>query len=301
MLCDRAKGQPMTEKLKKCFVIAPIGADGSETRTVSDTVLEGFIVPALDAVGGFAKPQRADHINAPGDIPKQIVERIANDDLVIADLTDRNANVFYELAIRHTLGKPFVQLIHKSQEIPFDVGQQRTIKYDHTDLLGSKKVIERIRSAVTECMAPGFKPETPLGYSATLEILNKGDAESQSLKLILEKLDQVLAKLPAPLSPELQALQQMRAVMPQPQPSFGLDAQAAFNLGRWAAGAPRGDLMKLETIVATLNAALGPEKAAEFLKHAATALNKKDGAPGGGSTRKSSLAFAAKVKLPTKR
>ncbi|KYK33270.1 MAG: hypothetical protein AYK19_14080 [Theionarchaea archaeon DG-70-1] len=62
------------------------------------------------------------------------------DDLVIADLTEKNPNVFYELAIRHAVRKPVVQIIKHDEKIPFDVVTQRTIHYD-TDLKSGTKCI----------------------------------------------------------------------------------------------------------------------------------------------------------------
>jgi hypothetical protein len=50
--------------------------------------------------------------------------------LVVADLTDGNANVSYELALRHVVGKPVVQMVAKGQQIPFDVMDTRTISFD---------------------------------------------------------------------------------------------------------------------------------------------------------------------------
>ena len=56
---------------------------------------------------------RADKIAESGIINSQIIQRIVEDELLIADLTDMNANVFYELAIRHSIRKPFVQIMQK--------------------------------------------------------------------------------------------------------------------------------------------------------------------------------------------
>jgi hypothetical protein len=50
--------------------------------------------------------------------------------MVIADLTGWNPNVFYELALRHVVRKPIVQLIQYGERIPFDVAQNRTIEVD---------------------------------------------------------------------------------------------------------------------------------------------------------------------------
>ena len=94
---------------------------------------------------GF-KAIRADHISKPGMITNQIVDHILNDQLVIADLTGHNANVFYELAVRHVIQKPIIQFIQKGERIPFDVSSQRTIEIDHKDLDSvdeAKKELER--------------------------------------------------------------------------------------------------------------------------------------------------------------
>ena len=90
----------MTEK-KKCFVITPIGEDGSETRRRADQILRHVIAPAAEACG--FETVRADQIAEPGLITTQIIQHIIDDPLVIADLTGSNPNVFYELAVRHAI------------------------------------------------------------------------------------------------------------------------------------------------------------------------------------------------------
>jgi hypothetical protein len=93
---------------------------------------------------------RADEIDKPGIITSQVIQHVVNDALVIADLTERNPNVFYELAIRHALRKPLVQLIKKGEAIPFDVAGTRTIYVDHRDLdsveTARNEIIEQIKT-----------------------------------------------------------------------------------------------------------------------------------------------------------
>jgi hypothetical protein len=176
------------ETKKKCFVIAPIGDEASDVREHSDTVLECLINPVLEPLG-FEKAQRADHLGEPGIITRQIVERIAKDELVIADLSGHNPNVFYELAIRHASGLPFIQMIKKGEKIPFDVGQQRTISFDPKNLRDAERVKVELKKQVEACVKDGFKMETPLGYAFDFQNLKSGDAVQRSLSLVLEKLD----------------------------------------------------------------------------------------------------------------
>jgi hypothetical protein len=113
-----------TANSKSCFVIAPIGEANSSTRKQSDQVLRHVIRPAVEPT---YRAVRADEIAEPGMITSQIMQRVIEDDLVIADLTDLNPNVLYELAVRHAILKPFVQIMANGQTIPFDVSGIRTV------------------------------------------------------------------------------------------------------------------------------------------------------------------------------
>ena len=77
-----------------CFFIAPIGAEGSETRKRSDTVLKHIVGPVARELGFEAL--RADHISEPGLITHQVIQHLVADPIVVADLTEHNANVFYD-------------------------------------------------------------------------------------------------------------------------------------------------------------------------------------------------------------
>jgi hypothetical protein len=118
----------MSEKKKTCFVISPIGKPGSDIRFRSDIVLNSIIKPTAEGLGYTV--ERSDKIPNPGRITHQIIERIIENDLIIADLSFGNPNVFYELAVRHMTKKPFVQLIELSHPFPFDVRETRTIQME---------------------------------------------------------------------------------------------------------------------------------------------------------------------------
>lgn len=119
----------MASEQKSCFVIAPIGEEGSEVRLRSDWVLDSIIRPAVEPLG--YRPIRGDQISEPGDVMRQVVERVVNDPLVVADLSDSNPNVFYELALRHATGKWPILLIEKGQTVPFDLYGERRIEFDY--------------------------------------------------------------------------------------------------------------------------------------------------------------------------
>lgn len=133
------------KRVRICFVICPIGAAGSDDRKRSDKLLKHIIAPVCKATG--YKVERADKMPNPGIITNQIVEHLLDADLVVADLTGKNPNVFYELGVRHVTGKPFVQLIHEKADVPFDIANVRTITYS-LDVDGIKPTAEELRSAI---------------------------------------------------------------------------------------------------------------------------------------------------------
>lgn len=130
-----------------CFYITPIGEADSLERKHSDLFLGSIIEPALATFK--LKVIRADAIDKPGMITRQIIEYILRSKLVIADLSFHNPNVFYELALRHAAGLPIVQIVRKADKIPFDVNQMRTIVIDDSDIYTLVPKIETYRSEVS--------------------------------------------------------------------------------------------------------------------------------------------------------
>jgi hypothetical protein len=182
---------------KECFVISPIGEEDSETRKRSDQVLRHIIRPAVEECG--YKAIRADEIDKPGIITSQVIQHVVGDPLVVADLSETNPNVFYELAIRHAIKKPLVQIIQKGERIPFDVAGTRTIHFDHKDLdsvdEAKKGIVEQIKSLEK-------KPEdieTPISLSLDLQVLRQSeDPEDRSLAEIVASINSmrsIVAKL----------------------------------------------------------------------------------------------------------
>ena len=94
-----------------CFVIGPIGDPGSEIRRDADWLLKGIIKPVVAEYFPEYYVERADEISEPGSISSQVITRLLDAPLVIADMSRHNANAFYELAIRHMVGLPTVHMI----------------------------------------------------------------------------------------------------------------------------------------------------------------------------------------------
>jgi hypothetical protein len=181
-----------TSNEKICFVIAPIGSEGSETRKRSDAVLKHIFREALHPRG--YKLIRADEISQPGSITVQVIEKVLNADLVIADLTDHNPNVFYELAVRHAAQKPLLHVIQAGQSIPFDVSDFRTIPIE-LDLDGAAKARAAINAQVEE-IEKGLIAVTPITLAGILLELGKSsDSRDTEEKLILRQVIEGLGEI----------------------------------------------------------------------------------------------------------
>ncbi|MDE1943590.1 MAG: hypothetical protein KGI47_10680 [Betaproteobacteria bacterium] len=183
----------MQEK-KNCFVIAPIGEPDSETRKRSDQVLKHVIRPAVTCCGYHAI--RADEIDKPGIITSQVIQHIVNDPLVVADLTEKNPNVFYELALRHALRKPLVQIIRKGDAIPFDVAGTRTIYVDHKDLDSVESAKNEIIEQIKALERDSSDIETPISVSLDLQLLRQSEKpEERSLADLVASMVELRASL----------------------------------------------------------------------------------------------------------
>ena len=130
-----------------CFYVAPIGDDDSEPRKHSNLFMESLVEPAIKDLG--LTVVRADQIAEPGMITGNVLQHLKHSRLVIADLSLLNPNVFYEMALRHAVRLPIVQIIRKADRLPFDVNQVNTIVIDDTDIYSLIPQLETYKSQIT--------------------------------------------------------------------------------------------------------------------------------------------------------
>src|SRR5258708_184860 len=96
---------------KICFLIGPIGGEGNEQRGHADWLYEGIIQPVFKEHFCEWELSRADKISVLGMVTSQVINPLHDAELVIADLSFHNPNAFYELAIRHKVGRPIIHMI----------------------------------------------------------------------------------------------------------------------------------------------------------------------------------------------
>lgn len=159
------------------FIVRPFGSkDGIDFEKVQDDL----IAPAmerLDLLGGTTAP-----IARAGNIRADMFELLAKSDLVIADISIHNANVFYELGARHALREKRTFLIRsRSDEVPFDLRTDRYLEYDKEAPSASvEALVEGLRQTIEKPatdspifqLVPKLKPQdwtrlvaVPQGFS----------------------------------------------------------------------------------------------------------------------------------------
>ena len=180
------------KQAKKCFIITPIGDSGSDVFRKVKGVIDSVIKPVLQDYD-FVDIKPAYEIMETGMISNQIIERIVNDDLVVANLTGSNPNVMYELAIRHAVAKPIIHICERGTKLPFDIKDNRTAFYTN-DMYGVQELRKEFEEYVTSLDYSINYKDNPIynGLAMTNRIIdmdkNGKSTEAELLQKIWDKL-----------------------------------------------------------------------------------------------------------------
>jgi tetratricopeptide (TPR) repeat protein len=172
--------------MKTCFVISPIGQDGSEIRQAADDLFDLIIEPALEKFD--FNVVRGDKIFNTNAITEDIINLVQNSELCIIDLSHQNPNVFYETGRRHETAKPFIHIKRKGEQIPFDIAGIRTIDYDLSDPRKTRESIDTLRKFINELEQIGYSSKSS---GASLNSI------ATTLTRIERKLDSIGTSSPA--------------------------------------------------------------------------------------------------------
>jgi hypothetical protein len=141
----------MTDTQKKCFVLMPFSEEFKEIFTeVYKPVCQDNLIHCW----------RVDEIARPGSITKDIIEGILDADIIIADLTTKNPNVFYELGIAHSVGNKTIMTAQNLADVPFDIANYRIIVYQHS-LTGCRELHQKLDTAIKELLTALDRTNNP--------------------------------------------------------------------------------------------------------------------------------------------
>jgi nucleoside 2-deoxyribosyltransferase len=116
---------PGPEGKRHCFVVMPFGDQDLQV------VYEDFVRPTL-VDGCNLLCERGDDVFGSNVIMDDILKSVEDADVILADLTGKNANVFYEVGICHALGKPVLLLAQSMDDVPFDLRHRRVLLYEYS-------------------------------------------------------------------------------------------------------------------------------------------------------------------------
>ena len=189
---------------KRCFLISPIGEEDSDLRVFADKVRAFLKYEVLNDLN--YKCVRADDINKLGMITSDVIAHIIDCELVIALLEYNNANVYYELALRHATTKPCVSIASrekvnsKTEGLPFDTQQERVFKYPKEDILnytegdeiesvGLVKFKSQLKEVIRTYDKHEYEYQNPVTSALHKAILPKGINMQEMVEHLDEKID----------------------------------------------------------------------------------------------------------------
>lgn len=143
--------------MKKCFIVSPIGVEGSDIRKRADQVFKYIIAPVCEATG--FDPIRVDQLNQPDSITQTIIDYLKSSELVIADITGHNPNAFYEMGYRAATNKTIINIKDKNEKIPFDIAGIRAFDYDLSDLDSVEEIKSRLIKTISTISFENSKVE----------------------------------------------------------------------------------------------------------------------------------------------
>jgi hypothetical protein len=186
----------------RVFVIMQVGAKDSPERKRADEIYKFIIAPVVKAAD--LNPYRADLDITPGPIAPKMLSELLNAKIVIADLTGRNPNVFYELGITHSFARPLISIADSSKSLPFDTKDERIIEIGEYSSNGLSYVQgEHAKESLAECLrivlAEDYMPPSPLREVAanrSVDDLAPEDPLAAEMSQIREGIEDIRKRLP---------------------------------------------------------------------------------------------------------
>ena len=157
---------------RTCFIVMPIGDQDFSGEHVSADDLkrryDDLIKEALLRADPTLEITRADDVAIPGTITSDILTRIMHPDIVVADVTFPNPNVFYELGLRHScrIGTIIIR-DKKGPKVPFDIAHLRHIEYENTPS-GLKELAQRLKQVLDHFARSPATPDSQFQELAKL-------------------------------------------------------------------------------------------------------------------------------------
>lgn len=167
-----------TEAKQKCFVIMPFDKTTEEhTKEYWDNHYEKFLKPLIE----LGHPLEAECSTALRvDIIRKIITDLVMSPIVVADLTDSNPNVYWELGVRQSFKHRTITIAEDGTELPYDLHAKGTLFYCCKEYIKNQQFIDKFNKAINDCLENPHLPdshvlETISGRGTLYQIISRGD------------------------------------------------------------------------------------------------------------------------------
>jgi len=190
----------MKQNQKRVFVIMPFSKTTDEhTEDYWTQHFDCFLKPLIEECGEL-NAVRSEALR--GDILRQIITDLVISPIVVADITDNNPNVYWELGIRHSFKQCTVTIAEYGTRLPFDLSAKGTLFYYPKNHIKNEKFKKDFRRAVQDCLAHPEASDSPVletisGRGTIYEIIRRDEVIRRLNALVSEQsfnqslLDQV--------------------------------------------------------------------------------------------------------------
>ena len=173
--------------MKKCFIVSPIGNEGTDVRKRADQLFKHIIQPICEKCNFEAI--RVDQLNLSDSITQTILDYLKDSELVIADLTGHNPNSFFEIGYRTSLKKPIIHLKQKGEHIPFDIASIRAFDYDLTDLDAVEDTKERLEKTINSFSYDSLEKSSTVESNNLVLLINEMQYKLDALLEDIKKMN----------------------------------------------------------------------------------------------------------------
>ena len=144
-----------------CFVIMPFSKTATCNGRQWTFIFNQVFKPTIEGSGLDYECRRS--VATRGNIVKQIINELNDSWVVLADLTDNNPNVSYELGVRHSLQQRTILVAQRRAQIPFDLRSYANHVYDWKTARGRVRFAKQIRELLVEIDANPARVDNPVG------------------------------------------------------------------------------------------------------------------------------------------
>jgi hypothetical protein len=171
-----------------CFIIMPFSKSSERhTEEYWTQHFNEFLKPIVEECG--VNVYRVQAMRE--DIIKKIIYSLVTTPIVIADLTDHNPNVFWELGVRQSFKHNTITIAEEGTTLPFDVSSKATIFYDHSDEGKLSHFKNTLKAVINDCVTNPEKSDSHVlesisGRGSLYEIMRMDDSRRRIESLIVE-------------------------------------------------------------------------------------------------------------------